>query len=335
MDVKKLENEMIIKEYSHEYTELCVSYACNLIDNGFPVIFDSKHLALLIGMEAKELYSYYELAQMLYKQAVISKKKGGNRILNMPSENLKYIQKWILENVLYKIECSYVSTGFVPQKSIVDNAKQHIDKECVINLDIKDFFPSISYIQVYNLFQNFGYTKHLSMVFAGLCTYNNVLPQGAPTSPYLSNLVCTRLDSRLLGLANYIGATYTRYADDITFSGKKEITKYIKLIKRVIKEERFNVNEKKVRVQFKHHKQMVTGLVVNTKLSIPIKTKKYLRQQIYYAKKFGVRSSLERQGVTKSNYQGHLFGLAYFINMVEPDCGSEFIEELRKIDWES
>lgn len=334
MNINELEDAMLAEQLEKDYIDLCINYAKNLITHGLPVIFDSKHLAKLIGIEVHELYAYYELSQTLYKEAVIPKKTGGSRTINAPSENLKYIQKWILENILYRIESSHVSMGFVPQRSIVNNAKRHIGKECVINLDIKDFFPSISYIQVYNLFISLGYTRHLSMILSGLCTFNNELPQGAPTSPYLSNLICKRLDSRLLNLAEHIEATYTRYADDITFSGERKIVKYIKLIKRVIREEQFKVNEKKVRVQFAHHQQMVTGLVVNTKLSIPAKTKKYLRQQIYYAQKFGVSNSLEKQEINKSNYKGHLFGLAYFIKMVEPSCGIEFIEQLKQIDWE-
>ncbi|MCT4612231.1 MAG: retron St85 family RNA-directed DNA polymerase [Clostridia bacterium] len=335
MDIKEIEKVMISQGYENEYIELCTSYASNLNENGFPVIFDSIHLAMLIGIDVKELYSYYILAENLYKEVNIPKRTGGNRKISMPCENLKYIQKWILDNVLYKEKCSESSTGFMPHKSIVDNAKLHVNKECIINLDIKDFFPNIKYMQIYNLFCEFGYSRHLSMVFSGLCTYKSVLPQGAPTSPYLSNLICKRLDAKLLDLANFIEASYTRYADDITFSGEKKIAKHIKLIRKIIINENFIINEKKVRVQFKHHKQVVTGLVVNTKLSVPRKTKKYLRQQIYYAKKYGVKDSLERQNITKSNYRGHLFGYAYFIRMVEEHIGDKFIEQLCSIDWES
>lgn len=335
MDINRLKELMMQKKYDMEYIELCINYATNLRTNNMPIIFDSRHLAMLIGISANELYSYYSLAEKLYSEVIIPKKSGGNRLLNVPSENLKYIQKWILNNIIYNIECHDSATGFIPEKSIVENATPHIGKECVINLDMKDFFPSINYIRIFNLFKHLGYTDHLSMIFSGLCTYESALPQGSPASPYLSNLICSRLDNRFEILANYIGASYTRYADDITFSGKKEITRYIKLMKRVIKDEGFEVNEKKVRVHYQYHKQMVTGLIVNEKLSVPIKTKKYLRQQIYYAQKFGVSSSLEQQGVTKSNYQGHLFGMAYFIKMVEPKAGDTFIEQLNHIDWES
>lgn len=335
MDTLILKKEMIKENHTEDYIELCVSYAQVLKDNGYPIIFDVKHFALLIGVNPKEIYSYYLFPEELYKTIKIPKKKGGLREITAPSENLKYIQRWILDNILYRASVDNNVNGFIKNKSIVDNAKEHVGKECVMNLDIKDFFPSITYIQIYNLFIKFGYTRHLSMVFTGLCTYKNILPQGAPTSPFISNLICKRLDSRLDHLAKKVDATYSRYADDITFSGNKNITKYLSLIKRVITDEKFKVNEKKVRVQFKYHQQMVTGIVVNEKLSVPTKTKKYIRQQIYFSKKFGVKDNLRKQNINKTNYREHLYGLAYFIKMVESDYGNELLRDLSEIDWES
>ena len=335
MDTLILKKEMIKENHTEDYIELCVSYAQVLKDNGYPIIFDVKHFALLIGVNPKEIYSYYLFPEELYKTIKIPKKKGGLREITAPSENLKYIQRWILYNILYRASVDNNVNGFIKNKSIVDNAKEHVGKECVMNLDIKDFFPSITYIQIYNLFIKFGYTRHLSMVFTGLCTYKNILPQGAPTSPFISNLICKRLDSRLDHLAKKVDATYSRYADDITFSGNKNITKYLSLIKRVITDEKFKVNEKKVRVQFKYHQQMVTGIVVNEKLSVPTKTKKYIRQQIYFSKKFGVKDNLRKQNINKTNYREHLYGLAYFIKMVESDYGNELLRDLSEIDWES
>ena len=335
MDTLILKKEMIKENHTEDYIELCVSYAQVLKDNGYPIIFDVKHFALLIGVNPKEIYSYYLFPEELYKTIKIPKKKGGLREITAPSENLKYIQRWILDNILYRASVDNNVNGFIKNKSIVDNAKEHVGKECVMNLDIKDFFPSITYIQIYNLFIKFGYTRHLSMVFTGLCTYKNILPQGAPTSPFISNLICKRLDSRLDHLAKKVDATYSRYADDITFSGNKNITKYLSLIKRVITDETFKVNEKKVRVQFKYHQQMVTGIVVNEKLSVPTKTKKYIRQQIYFSKKFGVKDNLRKQNINKTNYREHLYGLAYFIKMVESDYGNELLRDLSEIDWES
>jgi RNA-directed DNA polymerase len=335
MDLQKLYEELQNGNHDEDYTELCINYARTLLNNGMPVIFDTDHLSKLIGISSHELYSYYLFANNLYTEVKLPKKNGSFRTINAPSENLKYIQKWILDNILYNKNCSHFANGFIKDKSIVDNARPHVGKPCVINLDIKDFFPTIKYIDIYKLFKGFGYTSHLSMVLTGISTYNNVLPQGAPTSPYLSNLICRNLDVKFENLANRISASYTRYADDITFSGEKSITKYIALIKSIIKSEGFTINEKKVRVQYQYHKQMVTGLIVNEKLSVPKSTKMYLRQQIYFSIKYGVTNNLERQNINKSNYKDHLYGIAYFIKMVEPLVGEQYIKQLNGIDWES
>lgn len=334
MNLENLEEEMRSKGFKEAYIQTCLEYAGKLKANELPIIFDSKHLSLLMGLNVTVLYSYYIMADSLYNKIKVPKKTGGHRELFVPSENLKFIQRWLLSHILYKCKVHRSVNGFVREKSIINNAQRHIGKEVVVNLDIKDFFPSISSKQIYLLFIEMGYSKHLSKVFTGLCTSSDILPQGAPTSPYLSNLICRRLDERLENLAEKIQASYSRYADDITFSGSKDIRKYIALIKRVIVDEGFIVNEKKVRVQFQYHRQMVTGLIVNNKLSVPQKTKKYLRQQIYYCQKFGVKDNLKKQNIFKSNYKEHLYGMAYFIKMVEQDVGLNFLNELDKIDWE-
>lgn len=335
MDLFILKREMEKKNIDGIYIQKCIEYAQNLKDKGLPIIFDIKHFSMLMGLKSNELYGYYKVADILYKKIRIPKKMGGSRELSIPSENLKYIQRWILDHILYKCEIHDSACGFVKNKSIVDNAKKHVQKECVINLDIKDFFPTIQSKQIFFLFRGFGYSEHLSRIFTGLCTYSRVLPQGAPTSPYLSNLICLKLDERFQELAENIGASYSRYADDITFSGNKSIRKYIALFKNIIKSEGFSVNEKKVRVQFQYHSQMVTGIIVNEKLSVPQKTKSYLRQQIYYCRRYGVKDNLRKQEIFKSNYKDHLYGLAYFIKMVESQTGLVFLAELNEIDWES
>lgn len=335
MNTNHLREEMEKNEYSAEYIDMCVNYAISLKEKGFPIIFDTMHLSLLIGADKNIVMDYYLNTKYLYTTSILKKKNGGERIINAPSENLKFIQKWILEKILYRKECHKCSTGFIPNKSVLENATPHIGKNCIINLDIKDFFPTIKHYQVYDIFQSFGYNRHLSMIFAGLCTYNGVLPQGSPTSPYLANLVCSRLDERLEYLANKIDADYTRYADDITFSGSREVAKYLSLIKRIVVEENFTVNEKKVRVHFPYHRQSVTGLVVNKKLSIPIEAKKYMRQQIHYMKKFGVKSACEFIGVEIYAHRNYLYGMANYIKMVEKDRGLDLVNQLNSINWNS
>ncbi|GAA0435391.1 hypothetical protein GCM10008983_09960 [Lentibacillus halophilus] len=335
MDLLKLENEMIEKQYNNDYIAEVITYAKAIQSNGYNVIFDIKHLSLLTGISIKELYAFYSMKENLYKEFKIPKRSGGYRKIIAPSENLKYIQRWILNNILHKVDINPHATGFVSSRSIVTNAVRHVGKECVVNLDIKDFFPSITFRQVYSVFQNMGYSKYVSMFFSGFLTYRGVLPQGGPTSPILSNIVCNRLDERLANLALHINADYTRYADDITFSGHKSVAKYIKLIKNIIQDEGFEINKKKIRVQHEYHRQMVTGLIVNEILSVPRETKKYLRQQIYFAKKFGVSNSLRKQELEKTNYSEYLYGIAYFIKMVEKSVGETFIKELNQVDWES
>ena len=127
----------------------------------------------------------------------------------------------------------------------MDNAKQHINKALIINIDIKDFFPSITYKRVFKIFHYIGYSIQVSHLLTKLCTNSrNVLPQGVPTSPSLSNLTLLKLDKRLSKLADKFDFTYSRYADDLTFSGDASIIKYIKTISKIIKEEGFSLNKK-------------------------------------------------------------------------------------------
>ncbi|HDX9688810.1 TPA: retron St85 family RNA-directed DNA polymerase [Bacillus thuringiensis] len=332
--VNNLVNELLKTNHESKYIDLCAQYSNRLIDNNLPVIFDKTHLALLIGLEKSYLTKLYLFENYTYKKVKIPKSSSGYRELDIPIEGLKFIQRWILENILENIPVSDYATGFVKSTSIVNNASKHINKECVINLDIKDFFPSIEFESIFKIFYYHGYTKEVSYILAKLTTFDSRLPQGAPTSPYISNLICLKLDKRLSHLANKLNANYTRYADDITFSGKIEITKHIELIKEIIQNEGFNVNDKKTRVQYYFQRQEVTGLIVNKKISVSKELKRNLRKDIYLCQKYGVYSHMKKIGIEKSNYKEHLYGLAYFIKMVEKEIGEKFLEELDTIHWD-
>lgn len=271
MKIELLKIEMEKLNYHEKYIEACCNYATNLKNQNLPIIFDLKHLSLLLGMSHSTLYNMLQIKNNLYKKSMIPKKNGGSRELTIPSKNLRIIQRWILENILYKLSTSINATGFIQNKSILDNAKPHVGKKCLINLDLKDFFPNIKFNSVYSLFNKIGYSKHISMILANLCTYNGVLPQGAPTSPCISNLLCKRLDKRLSTFSNNNNFTYTRYADDMSFSGEKKILKYLPLIKKIVESEGFKFNSKKERILFGHNQQSVTGLIINEKISVPKK----------------------------------------------------------------
>ncbi|WP_055669441.1 retron St85 family RNA-directed DNA polymerase [Desnuesiella massiliensis] len=331
----KLKEALNFEKVDIKYSELCIEYASRLINNNMPVIYDKKHFSLLLGIEQQYINKLVLCTDRFYKKFSIRKKNGGDRIISIPNIRLRCIQRWILDNIIYNIRVSENVTGFIPNKSIVDNARAHVDSDAILALDIKDFFPSISFDKIFRLFNYYGYTTEISYCLARICTLNNTLPQGAPTSPYLANIVCKKMDKRISSLSKKIGAKYTRYADDITISGKKNITSYSKLIKDIIRDEGFLVNNEKTRVMYRNRQQRVTGLIVNKKITVPKEKIRYLRQQIYYINKYGVVGHREKSKVKHRNIKEHLYGLAYFIKMVDEIKGEKFLNDLNKINWES
>jgi retron-type reverse transcriptase len=312
-----------------------MEYAERLVENGVPVIFDKLHLAQLFGMEPRELTKLTRYIKGQYHERVVPKKNGGKRILLVPSQRLKEIQQWILKEILYQIPISPFSKGFVRGVSILDNARIHEFQECIMHMDIQDFFSSISFDRVFRIFYYYGYTREVSYYLARLCTDGHVLPQGAPTSPYMANIVCLSLDKRLSSLAHKHGASYSRYADDISFSGDNELTKLAALVKFILNEEGFKTNDKKYRIQYQHQRQKVTGLVVNAKARVPRELERYLRQQIYYCNQYGVFEHLKKTcNQNRSGFKEHLYGLASFIKMVDNEKGLSYFNELNGIFWD-
>lgn len=294
-----------------------------------------RHLRQLLGIHKSDQERLFGIKQIeSYKTFFIPKKSGGTRKIEAPNDELKAIQLWIKENILDKFSVSQYAKGFVKGVSIYDNALQHTKKELVINIDLKDFFPSIGYNEVYKVFKYIGYTESVSKLLTNLCTNPyNVLPQGSPASPVLSNLVSLKLDKRLGCLAKKIGADYTRYADDITFSGKKSIKKYIEVIKKIISEEGYTINEEKFRLQYYYQRQEVTGLVVNNGVTVPERYIKELENAIYYCKKYGVVDHMKHIDCEKGFYKEHLYGLAYFVKMVDTKKGTNYLKQLDEIKW--
>ena len=221
--------------------------------------------------------------------------------------------------------------------SIMTNAKPHVRAEVIINIDLKDFFPTISYKRVRGLFKSFGYSESASTIFGLLCTVTFVnqrsyLPQGAPTSPMITNLICRHLDEQLTKMAESFGFCYTRYADDLTFSTSDKDKKYISEVlthtKAIIRQEGFSLNKDKTRIMRRSNRQEVTGIVVNDKLSIPRKTLKRFRATLYQMEKDG----LEGKSWGKSqDVLASIQGFANFVYMVDPKRGSNFQEQVQRI----
>lgn len=330
-----LKEELRKEEYNEDYLKICVEYASRLLDNSLPVVFDTNHLALLLNVKGNILSKHLILDDYYYREIKIPKKNGGMRDICMPSSSMKGIQRWILDNILYQIPVSKASTAFCTDRSIVTNAKIHLENECVINFDIKDFFPSIKFDEIFRIFYYYGYTKEISFVLAKLCTYKGVLPQGSPASPYLSNIICLKLDKRLQSIANKFDANYTRYADDITISGEYRIKGCMDIVEKIIKDEGFFVNQNKTRISYKHQRQEVTGLLVNSqRVRVNKNYKRKIKQEIYYCLKYGVSDHLRHIECDKSFFKEYLYGKVYFVKMVEPEIGNCLLEELDSINWE-
>lgn len=260
-----------------------------------------------------------------YTTFTIKKKSGQDRTIHAPIKGLKEIQK-ALNIILQSIYSPHhAATGFILGKSIVDNAKMHVGQTYVYNIDLKDFFPSIDQSRVWGRLLvppfNLGTSnerKNIANFIATLsCTpmeverfkggkwisvTTSVLPQGAPTSPVLTNIICEKLDKRLTGVAKRFGLNYSRYADDITFSSKHNTfevsgTKFEKIfiagstfdceVRKIISEQNFHIKESKVRLQKRGYRQEVTGLVINNKINVTRRYVKQLRQWLYMWEHYG------------------------------------------------
>lgn len=330
----ELKKELEITDHDVSYQNLCINYASRLLEKKLPVIFDKMHLSLLMGINYIKLNYYIANTEKFYKEVSIPKSRGGNRVITMPSFHLKELQRWLLDNVLYCYSIHGASYGFVPQRNIKDNAIIHINQNSVVNLDLKDFFPSIKFHDVFRLFLTSGYTKEISYTLSKLCTYKGILPQGAPTSPWIANILCSNLDKRIQNLVDSLGHNYSRYADDITISGDFEIKGLIPAVIKIIESEGFNINLQKIRIQQNIRFKEITGLIVGETVKVKRKYKKNLDRHIYYCEKKGVYSHLKFIKETeKSYFKEYLYGMANFIKMIEQVEGEKFLERLNKINW--
>ncbi|WP_424983962.1 reverse transcriptase family protein [Maritalea sp. S77] len=236
-----------------------------------------------------------------YHYLLKKKKAGGTRIVEAPKEDLKAVQRQILQNIIGVLPSHPAAFGFVKGRNCLQAANRHVGEQIVLCFDLKDFFPSIGAGRIFGLFRCLGYPHAVARALTSLCTtltparilerlspedrliYNSPhLPQGAPTSPALANHVCFSLDKRLATLAGRLGANYSRYADDLTFSGDKNIIGPLKhLLPEIVQDVGFALNQTKTRVMRHASQQVVTGVVVNEHLNIARKTFDHLKAIIH------------------------------------------------------
>lgn len=248
----------------------------------------------------KILYNITNNIDANYNEIIIKKKSKGTRFLYEPSRILKNIQKRILKNILEEKRVSNYSCAYLKGKSIIDNSKPHIDKNIVLKLDIKNFFDNINFNMVYEkCFNESLYPKKLGILLTNLCMYDNKLPQGAPTSGYISNIIMREFDEKIGRYCNENSICYTRYSDDMSFSGNFDVKKVIDMVSGYLKEMGFSLNYKKIKVITRKTRQQITGIVVNKKLNVKSNYKRSIRQQMYYINKYGLDNHLN-----KINYKG-------------------------------
>lgn len=297
-----------------------------------------------------------------YNYHWIPKRRGGARLLEAPKQNLAYMQRWLLREILNQIPAHDSAHGFVRGRSIQSFAAPHTARDWVLRIDLKDFFPSVPKGRVDATFRSAGYPPEVARLLGGLCTNaapndvfdgcdrpvstslrdrlrNPHLPQGAPTSPALANLAAFGLDVRLTALAERFDARYTRYADDLAFSGqapmgtvasRREVDRLIELARTIIAEEGFAMNHDKTQVRRAHQRQVLTGMVVNKHLNLHRRDLDRLRAELHEAATSGP-SKANRTG--HSQYRSHLQGRLGFVQATNPTKARKLWALFDRIDW--
>lgn len=307
-----------VERISDERIENLLTYAKNLHKKKIPIIFDLNHLSNLVGYSFDYIERAIKYTRYFYRYYEIPKKNGKLRSISEPLPSLKEIQKWILKEILYTCKVSKYAKAYVKNRSIKSNAYFHQNKKIVLTIDISDFFGSIKQEKIDDFFQSLGYSNHVSLALSKLCTLNGSLPQGAPTSPYLSNLLFLELDLEISDFCRRNNISYTRYSDDLTFSGDENVAGVINFVNPLFTKYDLYINPDKTRTRRKNECQEVTGIVVNKKLQVSKVTRKKFRQEAFYIRKYGLESHLNYVSNKKKNSIQHLIGVGNFITYINP-----------------
>jgi RNA-directed DNA polymerase len=274
----------------------------------FQTVSSLDDIAALLATTPKQLrYLLYVRPEPLrYTSFTISKRRWGIRVIKAPKNEIKAIQRKLAAYLQDRVGARQPAHGFVRERSIVTNARLHLHHKAVFNVDLKDFFTTINFGRVRGLFMAnpFNASPAVATILAQICCHDGSLPQGAPTSPVVSNLICSRLDAQLQRLAKSHRCVYTRYADDITFSKRKgvfpaqvaseDIFGYIrpgKELREIITNNGFLIHPDKVHIYYNTHRQTVTGLTVNTRVNVPRKFIREIRAIICDWRKNGLKSA--------------------------------------------
>lgn len=334
-----------------------------------PAITTVAELAILLNLRPNELRWFAsqwgergrtEERLRHYRYRWQEKRDGSLRLIEAPKQRLKFIQRYIAHEILERIPPHRAAHGFRKERSILSFARPHTQKSVVLKLDLKDFFPRIRKSRVGAIFRTAGYPATVANALAGLCTtsvpahviesakpigrpsrhalralYGQPhLPQGGPTSPALANLSAYRLDCRLAGLAAAVGADYTRYADDLVFSGGAEFARgierfYIKGCA-IALEEGFEVNTRKTRLMRRSVSQKAAGIVLNDHPNIGRTEYDQLKAVLHNCVKTGPD---EQNRANVPDFRAHLLGRIAHVRMVHPGKGKKLLKSFGEIVW--
>lgn len=358
---------------SNEILEAAVENIERLVNTNpkLPTILTLGHLAKRTGVSLKTLRSIVGRKLDAYSSFRIRKRTGGHRQIRVPSAELMRVQRWLATYVLSMLPAHHCCHSFMPGSSILRCASLHVGARWLIKLDIQGFFESISEVQVWHVFRDAGYQPLVAFELTRLSTYApppssprydlehwqvwkpnkeleayrcdrlGYLPQGAPTSPMISNLVMRAIDEEIYEIAKQAGLRFTRYADDMTFSTDESSFTRIKALRLVNKVSRvlmghgLYINVKKTKIVPPGARKIVLGLIVDGE--VPRLTREFrslLRQHIFYLEKFGPAAHAEKRKFdTISGMHRHIRGLIDFANMVEPMYAAKMRDRFSSIDW--
>jgi len=232
---------------------------------GLPLIQNLDDFSKTTHISKYTIYQLSKHSDKYYKTYNIPKKSGKSRTICQPSKKLKGLQSWILVNILDKLKVSSSCKGFEKGTSTASNAEPHKNAITILTIDLKDFFLTVKRNKVYSIFKAVGYNEMIATIMTNVCTFKESLPQGSPCSPKLANLSAWTLDARIQGYVGKRGINYTRYADDLSFSGltPSKVVNIMPVIKAIVEDENFIINPSKTRIAGSARAKIVTGLVIS------------------------------------------------------------------------
>lgn len=286
-----------------------------------------------LGYPARTLYGLSNNLEKHYHNVFIPKRDGTKRKLSVPDLILKNVQRSIANNILAYYPISKYATAYKVGGSVQKNARPHVNKKKILKLDIEGFFDNIIYSRVKEtVFKKETYSEPIRILLTMLCYYKESLPQGAPTSPAITNIIMYDFDEKIGEYCREKGISYTRYCDDMTFSGSFDEKEVIALVKAELHKLGLFLKNRKTAVITNAKRQTVTGIVVNEKINLTKEYKKKIRQQMYYIEKFGIEGHAKSQGISDiPNYLTSLKGqIAFVLQTCSHNSEFEGYQELLK-----